>query len=74
MSRHPDPVSFCPVQDPEIAKELQPTIIPGCLKSGHLQPSSFRLVEGESFLERMIQGLAELREGKVRGEKLLVQV
>lgn len=60
------------LQNLEMGATLQPKVLPAWLKRGALQPSPYKVVEGATQLERMAEALSLLREGKARGEKLLV--
>jgi hypothetical protein len=42
--------------------------------SGIIKPTPYRLVEGSSFLEKSEKALAEVRNGTVRGEKLVIKL
>ncbi|PSR92243.1 chaperonin 10-like protein [Coniella lustricola] len=53
---------------------LQPEIMPELLAQGSIEVNKQRLVEGESLLVRAEKALGLLREGQVRGEKLIWRV
>lgn len=70
------PFSFasCFLQDSEMARTLQPVIVRDWLASGAVQPAPHRLVRGANVVERLGRGLHELKEGTVRGERLIVEM
>ncbi|KAI0405755.1 GroES-like protein [Xylaria palmicola] len=54
-------------------EKLQTEIIPTLLAQGVLQPNRYRIVEGETLLERAKKGLNAMREG-ASGEKVIWRV
>jgi len=61
-------------QDEEMKRSIMPKILPQLLASGVIQPNRVRLMNQGSFKERVEQGLELLRNNKVSGEKVVVEV
>ncbi|KAF8579970.1 GroES-like protein [Ramaria rubella] len=62
-------------QKNSIMKEtLMPIILPHLLSGGHIQPSRVRLFEFGLFKERVEEALDLLRQNKISGEKVVVQI
>ncbi len=51
-----------------------PKILPALLETGHVKPSRVRLIKEGSFKERVGIGLDLLRNNKVSGEKVVVEI
>lgn len=51
-----------------------PKILPALLEAGYIKPSRVRLVKTGSFKERVDFGLDLLRNNKVSGEKVVVEI
>ncbi|KZV68023.1 alcohol dehydrogenase, partial [Peniophora sp. CONT] len=60
--------------DEKLYKRLQPEIMPQLLGSGAIKPNTFRIVEGDSLLQRVDDSLRSLRDGLVSGEKLVFKI
>lgn len=57
----------------QLARLLQPEIMPSLLEKGAVKPNRYRIIEGKDMLERAENALTALREG-VSGEKLVWRV
>ncbi|CAD0017949.1 unnamed protein product [Aureobasidium pullulans] len=57
----------------QLARLLQPEIMPALLQAGVVRPNRYRVIEGKDMLERAENALTALREG-VSGEKLVWRV
>ncbi|KAI5478782.1 quinone oxidoreductase 2 [Pseudohyphozyma bogoriensis] len=55
-----------------LAIDLQHSIMPKLFAEGVIKPTAYRVIEGATFLEKSVKALSEVREGKVRGEKLVI--
>ncbi|CAD6566540.1 MAG: hypothetical protein TREMPRED_002726 [Tremellales sp. Tagirdzhanova-0007] len=53
---------------------LQPSIMLDWVTQGYIKPMRMREIEGETFLERCEKAMNEIRESRVRGEKLVTKV
>ncbi|TDL19411.1 GroES-like protein [Rickenella mellea] len=58
----------------ELRDNLMPKILPRLLASGAIQPNKLRLLNKGTFKDRVEEGLDMLRNNKVSGEKVVVQV
>jgi hypothetical protein len=62
------------IQDENLRKNLMPNILPALLESGYIKPSRVRLLNTGTFRERVGVGLDLLRNNKVSGEKVVVEI
>ncbi|KAL2798864.1 chaperonin 10-like protein [Aspergillus keveii] len=53
---------------------LQPDIVPALLVSGAIEPNKYRVIEGDSLLQRATTAMDTLRSGTVSGERLVWRV
>lgn len=53
---------------------LQRKIMHNVFASGIIKPTPYRIIEGSSFLEKSVKALGEVRNGTVRGEKLVINL
>jgi hypothetical protein len=53
---------------------LQPDIVPALLVSGAIEPNKYRVIEGDSLLQRATTAMDTLRSGTVSGERLVWMV
>lgn len=62
------------LQNEFFAGHLQPDIMPALVEEGVVRPNRYRVVEGETMLERAQRALDMLRGKEVSGEKLVWRV
>lgn len=62
------------VQNEFFKDKLQPEIIPALVAQGVIKPNKFRIVQGETALERAQKALDLLRERTVSGERLVWKI
>lgn len=48
--------------------------MPDVFADGIIKPTPYRIIDGSSSLEKSEKALAEVRNGTVRGEKLVIKV
>lgn len=51
-----------------------PKVLPALLESGYIKPSRVRLINTGTFKERVSFGLDLIRNNKVSGEKVVVEI
>ncbi|KAF4625931.1 hypothetical protein G7Y89_g12232 [Cudoniella acicularis] len=61
-------------QNEHFKTTLQPKIVPSLLEKGIIKPNAYRLVEGETLLERAQLAMDILRRKEVSGERLVWRV
>lgn len=66
--------TFSFLSDDWIKENLMPKVFPQLLQAGLLKPNPIRLLHEGSFKDRVMTGLDLLRNNKVSGEKVVVEI
>jgi len=61
-------------QDEYVRENLMPKILPELLQKRLVQPNKVRLIRDGTLKERVLEGLDLLRNNKISGEKVVVQI